>query len=99
MPLGARTEGTKLGAALEIAHWSPMASSLEPPSSVGPIAGSSEGKTLGLPEGFVVGVKEGIMLGMTEGILLGLELGAELGRPDSVGDPEGAPLAGFLVGL
>jgi hypothetical protein len=39
-------------------------------------------------EGFIVGVKEGIMLGMSEGVLLGLELGAELGRPDSVVDPD-----------
>jgi hypothetical protein len=34
---------------------------------------------------------------MTEGVLLSLELGAELGRPDSVGDPEGAPLREGVV--
>jgi hypothetical protein len=79
-----------------------------PSSPVGPTVGYPEGKTLGPPEGFVVGTFEGIIvLGMSEGMLLGLELGlfegcsldqeglvegAELGRPDSVGEPEGVPV-------
>ena len=81
---------------------------------VGSSEGKTLGLPEGFAVGTFEGVKEGFTLGLSENMLLGLELsavegsvldqeglveGAELGRPDSVGDPEGVPVLGLLVGL